>query len=95
MEVPFHPAEIKSMATLDIQCLIAECNKVLEERKKCRRDDLIQAICDNMNALCREFPNTELNIERRCPDCGEEEDFDVMYHLCFSRPMKPSDFSTW
>ena len=95
MEVPFHPAEIKSMTTLDIQYLIAECNKVLEERKKCRRDDLIQAICDNMNALYKEFPNTELNIERRCSECGEEDDYDVLYHLCSGRTMKPSDFSTW
>jgi hypothetical protein len=95
MEVPFLASEIKSMSTLDIQYLIAKYNKVLEERKQSRRGELIKTICDAMNELYKEFPSTELNIERRCPDCGEVEDFDVMYHLCSGRTMKPSDFSTW
>lgn len=95
MEVPFHPAEIKAMPTLDIQNLIAECNKVLEERRSQRRDDLIKTICDAMNELYKEFPSTELNIEKRCSECGEEDDFDVIYQLCSGRSMKPSDFSVW
>ena len=95
MEVPFHPSKIKSMATLDLQNLIAECNKVLEERKNHRRDELIETICNAMNALYKEFPSTELNIERPCPDCGFSEDFDAMYYFCSGRTLKPSDFSVW
>jgi hypothetical protein len=95
MEVPFLASEIKSMSTLDIQYLIAEYNKVLEERKQSRRGDLIKTICDAMNELYKEFPSTELNIERRCSDCGYDEDFDILYELCSGRTMKPSDFSVW
>lgn len=88
-------AAIKNISTADLQNLIAECNKVLEERKNQRRDELIKTICDAMNELYKEFPSTELNIERRCPDCGDEEDFDVLYSLCSGRTVKPSDFSVW
>ena len=94
MGIP-HTSEIKSMTTLDIQYLIAECNQILEERKSHRRGELIETICNAMNELYKDFPSTGLNIERRCPDCGEEEDFDVIYHLCSGRTMKPSDFSIW
>ena len=91
-----HSSEvIKSMSTSDLKNLIAECNKVLEERKSQRRDELIKTICDAMNELYKEFPSTELNIEKRCSDCGTDEDFDVLYYLCSGRTLKPSHFSVW
>lgn len=64
----------------------------LESRRSIRRDELIQTVCDAMNALHKEFPWTELNIGYRCPECGLDEDVDAMYVLCGGREMTPKDF---
>ena len=76
----------------ELKDLMSCVERELEVRRNSRREYLVQAVCDAMNALYKEFPWTELNIGYHCPECGIEEDVDAMYALCSGRKMTPKDF---
>lgn len=67
----------------------------LEVRRNSHREYLVQAVCDAMNNLYQEFPGIELNIPHSCPECGIEDEVDVMHVLCRGRKTKPGDFDIW
>ena len=83
----FTEAELKDL----MDCAERE----LKTRKAARRDELIQAVCDAMNNLYREFPDIELKVPYSCSECGIEDKVDAMYVLCSGREMKPGDFGIW
>jgi hypothetical protein len=91
----FSIQDIERMSSNEIKALISECKTELEKRSDARRNELIQAVCDAMNTLCREFPGIELNVPYSCPECGVEDEVDAMYVLCHGREMKPGDFGIW
>lgn len=84
--------DIKTMSNDELKFLSETVAAELESRRSARRDELIQTVCDAMNALSNEFPYTELNIPYHCVECGYEDDVDVMYALCSGRVMTPKDF---
>lgn len=61
-----------------------------ESRNKARHDALVKNLCDAWNALHLEFPNTSLEIEGNCRECGREFDIDLLEY--FER-LTPSDFT--
>ena len=83
---------LQNMSLEELKSLSEAVAAELESRRSARRDELIQTVCDAMNALYKEFPWTELNIGYHCPECGIEEDVDAMYALCSGRVMTPKDF---
>ena len=83
---------LQNMSLKELKSLSEAVAAELESRRSARRDELIQTVCDAMNALYKEFPWTELNIGYHCPECGIEEDVDAMYALCSGRKMTPKDF---
>ena len=83
---------LQNMSLEELKSLSEAVAAELESRRSARRDELIQTVCDAMNALYKEFPWTELNIGYHCPECGVEEDVDAMYVLCSGRVMTPKDF---
>lgn len=87
--------DIERLSSNEIKALISECKTELEKRSDARRNELIQAVCDTMNTLYREFPGIELNVPYSCPECGIEDEIDAMYVLCSGREMKPGDFGIW
>lgn len=83
---------LQNMSLEELKSLSEAVAAELESRRSARRDELIQTVCDAMNALYKEFPWTELNIPYHCAECGYEDDIDVMYALCSGRVMTPKDF---
>lgn len=83
---------LQNMSLEELKSLSEAVAVELESRRSARRDELIQTVCDAMNALYKEFPWTELNISYHCPECGIEEEVDAMYALCSGRKMTPKDF---
>ena len=83
---------LQNMSLEELKSLSEAIAAEMESRRNARRDELIQTVCDAMNALYKEFPWTELNIGYHCPECGIEEDVDAMYALCSGRKMTPKDF---
>ena len=84
--------DLSKMSLKELQQLHSTISMAMDERRKERRQELIQAVCDAMNALHKEFPLVELNIGYHCPECGYEEEEDAMYVLCSGRVMTPADF---
>lgn len=86
--------EIKCMSSMEalsneeLDEMINKFNAEKERRKKNRRHELINTICEAMNALHKEFPYVELCVPFYCSDCEREEDFDVLVHfhgeLCYN-----------
>ena len=83
---------LQNMSLEELKSLSEAVAAELESRRSARRDELIQTVCDAMNALHKEFPWTELNIPYHCAECGYEDDVDVMYALCSGHVMTPKDF---
>ena len=83
---------LQNMSMEELKSLSEAVAAELESRRSARRDELIQTVCDAMNALYKEFPWTELNIPYHCAECGYEDDIDVMYALCSGRQITPKDF---
>ena len=82
---------MSAMEALSDEELEELINKIHAERKrrdKNRRHELINTICEAMNALHKEFPYVELCVPFYCTDCAREEDFDVLEHfrgeLCYN-----------
>ena len=72
----FSIQDIERLSSNELKALISECKTELEKRSDVRRKELIQAVCDAMNTLYREFPGIELNIPYSCPECGIEDEVD-------------------
>ena len=79
----------------ELKDLMSCVERELEVRRNSRREYLVQAVCDAMNTLYREFPGIELNVPYSCPECSIEDEVDAMYVLCSGREMKPGDFGIW
>ena len=72
----FSIQDIERMSTNEINALVSECKTELEKRSSARRNELIQAVCDTMNLLHKEFPMVELRMGHQCPECALDDDFD-------------------
>lgn len=88
----FSIQDIERMSTNEIAALVAECKIELEKRSNLRKEELIQAVCDAMNALHQEFPFVELRMNTQCPECTLDEDYDVMEYFCNGKQMTRHDF---
>lgn len=75
---------------------IVECaERELKAREAARRDELIQAVCDTMNLLHKEFPTVELRMGYQGPECAMDDDVDIMTYFCGGKQMNPKDFYVW
>ena len=87
--------EVRDASTGDLKAMISMCRQELEIRNAARRDELIQAVCDAMNLLYKEFPTVELRMAYRCSECAIGDDVDVMKYFCGDNQMNPKDFYVW
>lgn len=87
--------EIKSASAGDLKAMISICEQELKIRNAARRDELIQAVCDAMNLLHKEFPSVELRMGYQCPECTMDDDADMMEYFCGGKQMTPNDFYIW
>lgn len=76
--------DLSKMSFEELQELHAATGRAMDERKSRRCQELIQNVCDAMNALASEFPNVELCVNYHCLECGLDEDIDVMDYFCAS-----------
>ena len=81
---------IKYMNEEDFEELFNRMTAEKERRKKNRRHELIEAVCESMNALHKEFPYVELCVPFYCSSCEYEDSFNVLEH--FRGELKYSDF---
>lgn len=84
--------EIKKATYGDLRAMISICEQELKMRDATRRDELVQAVCDAMNTLHKEFPTVELRMNFQCPECALDDDFDVMEYFCGDKQMNRKDF---
>ena len=82
---------IKYVNDEDFEALFNRMNAEKERRKKNRRHELIEAVCESMNALHKEFPYIELCVPFYCSGCEHGDDFDVLGH--FSGELCYNDFN--
>lgn len=87
--------EIKGASSGDLKAMISMCEQELKIRDAARRDELVQAVCDAMNTLHKEFPMVELRMDFQCPECAMDDDFDVMEYFCGGKQMTSKDFYIW
>lgn len=85
--------DLSKMSYEELQKLHTATEMVLNERKDQRYHDLVQQVCDALNALSAEFPNAELNVHYQCGECGSEEEVDILYWLCAGCKVTPSNFN--
>lgn len=91
----FSIQDIERMSSNELNALISECENELEKRSNVRRNELIQAVCDAMNTLHKEFPMVELRVGYQCPECAMDDDVNAMEYFCGGRFMKIEDFCIW
>ena len=72
--------DLSEMSFEELQELHAATGRAMDERKNRRCQELIQNVCDAMNALASEFPLVELRVNYHCSEC----DIDVMDYFCKS-----------
>lgn len=81
-------SSMEALSNEELDEMINKFNTEKERRKKNRCHELINTICEAMNALHKEFPYVELCVPFYCSDCEREEDFDVLVHfhgeLCYN-----------
>ena len=81
-------SSMEALSNEELDEMISKFNAEKERRKKNRRHELINTICEAMNALYKEFSYVELCVPFYCSDCEREEDFDVLAHfrggLCYN-----------
>ena len=87
--------EIKSASAGDLKAMISICEQELKIRNAARRDELIQAVCDAMNQLHKEFPTIELRMGYQCSECSMDDEVDMMEYFCGGKKMNPKDFYIW
>ena len=79
--------DIKCMSSMEalsdekLDELINKFHAEKERRKKNRCRELIETICNAMNALYKEFPHVELCVPFHCYDCEMEDDVDILDHF--------------
>jgi F420-0:gamma-glutamyl ligase len=89
----FSIQDIERMSNNEINALVSACQIEVKKRSNARRAELIQAVCDAMNALHKEFPGVELRMGYRCSECGVDDDVDVIDYLCGGNyQITPGDF---
>lgn len=74
--------DLSKMSFEELQELHDATGRVMDEHKNRRCQELIQNVCDAMNALASEFPLVELRVNYRCPECDIDDDLDVMDYFC-------------
>ena len=84
--------EVKSAPAGDLKAMISMCEQELKIRNAARRDELIQAVCDAMNSLHKEFPTVELRMGYQCSECSMDDDVDMMEYFCGGKKMNAKDF---
>ena len=87
--------EVKSAPVGDLKAMISMCEQELKIRDAARSDELIQAVCDAMNLLHKEFPTVELRMGCQCPECAMDDDVDMMEYFCGGKQMNSKDFYVW
>lgn len=87
--------EVKSASAEDLKAMISMCEQELKNRSVARRDELIQAVCNAMNTLHKEFPTVELRMGYQCSECAMDDDVDIMAYFCGGKKMNPKDFYVW
>ena len=78
----FSIQDVERMSDNELNALVSACQIEVNKRAKARRAELIQAVCDAMNALHKEFPGVELRIGYQCSECGVDDDIDLMDYFC-------------
>lgn len=73
--------DLSKMSFEELQELHAATGSVMDERKNRRCQELIQNVCDAMNALASEFPLVELCVNYHCSECDTD---DIMDYFCKS-----------
>lgn len=76
--------DLSKMSFEELQELHAATGRAMDERKSRRCQELIQNVCDAMNALASEFPLVELRVNYHCSECDIDDDIDVMDYFCES-----------
>ena len=84
--------EVKNASAGDLKAMISMCEQELKIRNAARRDELIQAVCDAMNSLHKEFPTVELRMGYQCSECSMGDDVDMMEYFCGGKKMNAKDF---
>lgn len=84
--------EVKSASAGDLKAMISMCEQELKIRNAARRDELIQAVCNAMNSLHKEFPTVELRMGYQCSECTMDDDVDMMEYFCGGKKMNVKDF---
>ena len=76
--------DLDKMSFEELQQIHDAVNMEMKERKEHRYQELVQNVCDAMNALASEFPSTELCVDFLCHECGCDvyNDLDVMDYFC-------------
>lgn len=86
---------LSKLTEAELKGLMDCAERELKTRKVARRDELIQAVCDTMNLLHKEFPTVELRMGYQCPECAMDDDVDMMVYFCGGKQMNPKDFYVW
>ena len=86
---------LSKLTEAELKDLMDCAERELKTRKVARRDELIQAVCDTMNLLHKEFPTVELRAGYQCPECAIDDDIDIMDYFCGGKMMSPNDFDAW
>ena len=74
--------DLSKMSFEELQQLHAATGMAMDERRDRRCQELIQNVCDAMNALASEFPAVELRVNYQCPECTMDDDLDVLDYFC-------------
>lgn len=89
--------DLDKMSFEELQQIHDAINMEMKERKEHRYQELVQNVCDAMNALASEFPSAELRVDFRCSECGIDDGLDVMDYFCNRgcRRMTPDCFTRY
>jgi len=83
----------QNLTVEQITTLVDECKKELNSRNEIRRSVLIQNLCNAVNTLVLEFPDTKLNMRIICNECSHSDDVNIMDFLYHDRKLRYEDFT--
>lgn len=83
-------SSMEALSDMELDELINKFHAEKERRNKNRRHELINTICEAINALHKEFPYVELCVPFYCSECEYEDKFDILQH--FRGELKYNDF---
>lgn len=84
--------DVKSMTLAELKAVEKVVAGEIKTRSHLRQLELVQAVCDAMNALAAEFPLTDLEVVLECGDYCREFDVNILDYFCEGRKMTPKDF---